>query len=350
MDLPDTRTLSPAAQQALRERVVHAVEVEGLSITAAARAAGVNRSSASGWVNAFRRRGRPALVAKRRGRKPERLLPDDQQARLLALLKDKTPDQVGLAETLWTRDAVAAWAARELNVTRSRWVWGRWLKARGFTPQKPARRAREQDGAAVDRWLAEEYPRIEREAKAEGAEVHWLDEAGLRSDCQAGRGYAPRGRTPVRVVPGRRFAVNYIATVTNLGVLRFLVFGGRFTAAVLLPFLARLLAGRPGKVYVILDGHPAHRSKKVAGWVAERSGRIRLIFLPPYSPELNPAEYLNNDVKANAQRPGRPKDKGELADRARGYLRARQHRPAVIQGYFRAKHVTYAAKDQQAVA
>jgi len=343
MEIPDARTLSPAAQQAVRERVVHAVEVEGLSIAAAARAAGVNRSSASGWVNAFRRQGVVALTARPRGRKRQPLLPADQERRLLSVLTDKTPDQVGLAETLWTRDAVAAWAARELKVTRSRWVWGRWLRAKGFTPQKPARRAYEQDPAAVARWLREEYPRIEAAAKAEGAEVHWLDEAGLRSDCQAGRTYAPRGKTPVRAVPGQRFGVNYIATVTNLGVLRFMVFAGRFTAAVLLTFLARLLAGRPGKVYVVLDGHPAHRSRKVAAWVAARAGRIRLVFLPPYSPELNPAEYLNNDVKANAQRPGRAKDKGELADGTRSYLRATQRLPRVVKNYFRAEHVKYAA-------
>jgi transposase len=343
MEIPDTRTLSSAAQQALRERVVHAVEAEGLSIAAAARAAGVNRSSASGWVHRFRRQGAAALVGKPRGRKPQPLLPADQERRLLAVLTAHTPDQVGLAETLWTRDAVAAWAARELKVKRSRWVWGRWLRARGFTPQKPARRAYEQDPAAVARWLTEEYPRIEAQAKAEGAEVHWLDEAGLRSDCQAGRSYAPRGQTPVRAVPGKRFGVNYLATVTNLGVLRFLVFAGRFTAAALLVFLTRLLAGRPGKVYVILDGHPVHRSRKVAGWVAARADRIRLVFLPPYSPERNPAEYLNNDVKANAQRPGRAKDRGQLADGARGYLRATQRLPSVVKSYFRAGRVKYAA-------
>ena len=343
MDIQDARTLHPAAQQALRERVVHAVEAEGLSIAAAARACGVNRSSASGWVNAFRRRGPAALAARPRGRRPQPLLPADQQARLLAVLTAQAPDQVGLAETLWTRDAVADWAARELGVRRSRWVWGRWLKARGFTPQRPARRACERDPAAVERWLIEEYPRVEAEAKAEGAEVHWLDEAGLRSDCQSGRPYAPRGRAPTRAVPGQRFGVNYIATVTNLGALRFLVFGGRFNAAVLLTFLGRLLAGRPGKVYVVLDGHPSHRAKKVAAWVAARAGRIRLVFLPPYSPELNPAEYLNNDVKANAQRAGRARDKGQLASNVRGYLRATQHLPAVIRGYFRAKHVKYAA-------
>jgi transposase len=112
---------------------------------------------------------------------------------------------------------------------------------------------------------------------------------------------------------------------------------------VLLVFLGRLLAGRPGKVYVILDGHPAHRAGKVAAWVAARADRIRLVFLPPYSPELNPAEYLNNDVKANAQRCGRARDKGELADDVRGYLRATQRVTGVVKRYFKATHVKYAA-------
>jgi transposase len=342
MDPPDARSLPPAAQQALRERAVAAV-LGGLSRAEAARRFGVRRQAVSRWVARARRDGPAALAARRRGQKPRPLLAPDQEARLLAALTEKTPEEVGPAETLWTREAVGDWAARELRVKRSRWVWGRWLRAQGFTPQKPARRAIERDPAAVERWLKAEYPRVAAEAKAEGAEIHWLDEAGLRSGCQAGRSYAPRGQTPLVRVPGKRFGVNYIATVTNLGVLRFLVFTGRFTAAVLLAFLARLVAGRPGKVYVILDGHPARRSRKVAAWVAARSERIRLVFLPPYSPELNPAEYLNNDVKANAQRSGRAKDKAGLAGKVRGDLRATQQAEAVVTGYFRAAHVTYAA-------
>jgi transposase len=343
MNIPDARSLSPEAQQALRERVVAAIAQQGLSVTEAAAAFGVHRCTASGWSNAYRRHGDAALAAQPRGRKPAPLLAPAQQRALLDVLTDKTPDQVGLPETLWTREAVADWAARELGVRRSRWVWGRWLKAHNFTPQRPARRADEQDPAAAARWLEQEYPRVEAEAKAEGAEVHWLDEAGARSDSTSGRGYAPRGRTPVQPLPGKRFGVNYIATVTNLGVLRFLVFTGRFTAAVLLAFLARLRAGRPGKVYVILDGHPSHRAKKVQAWVAARADRIRLVFLPPYSPELNPAEYLNNDVKANAQRYGRAPDKGKLTGKVRSDLRATQQVKDIIKGYFRAKHVKYAA-------
>jgi transposase len=343
MEARDARSLPPEAQQALRERVVHAVEAEGLSNAEAARLFGVHRSTVGGWLAAHRGGGPEALRCRRRGAKPTPLLDPGQRARLWEVLTTATPDQVGLAESLWTRDAVAAWAARELKVVRSRWVWGRWLKAEGLTPQKPARRAYEQSPAAVERWLAEEYPRVEAEAKAEGAEIHWLDEAGLRSDCQAGRGYAPKGQTPVRRVPGKRFSVNYIATVSALGVLRFVVFAGRFTSAVLLAFLSRLLAGRPAKVYVILDGHPSHRAKKVAEWVAARPGRVRLVYLPGYSPELNPAEYLNNDVKANAQRRGRARDQGELGAKARAYLSARQRRPEVVKSYFKAKHVSYAA-------
>jgi transposase len=335
--------LSSEAQEALRERVVHAIASEGMSITEAASAFGVHRCTASGWFNAYRREGEKALAARKRGRKPTPLLGPLQEARLLAALTDKTPDQVGLHDSLWTRDAVADWAERELGVRRSRWVWGRWLFAKGFTPQKPARRAYEQDPAAVERWLKVDYPAVQAEAKAEGAEIHWLDEAGVRSDCISGKGYAPRGQTPVRPLPGKRFGVNYIATVSNLGVLRFMVFAGRFTAAVLLVFLARLLQGRAGKVYVILDGHPSHRARKVQAWVAQRSGRIRLIYLPPYSPELNAAEYLNNDVKGNAQRGKRAASKEELAGKVRAYLRDTQYAKGVVQGYFKAKHVRYAA-------
>ena len=343
MKIPDARSLSPEAQQALRERVLHAVGAEGLSIAAAARAFGVHRATASGWVNAYRRGGAAALAARPRGRRPRPLLTPGQHDRLWAVLTASTPDRVGLAESLWTREAVADWAARELGVRRSRWVWGRWLKAQGFTPQRPARRAYERDPAAVERWLAQEYPRVAREAAAEGAEVHWLDEAGLRSDCQAGRGYAPRGRTPVQPVPGQRFRVNYVATVSALGVPRFLVFAGRFTAAVLLTFLARLLASRPGKVYVVLDGHPVHRAGKVRQWAAARAGRIRLVLLPPYRPELNPAEHLNNDGKGNARRSGRARDKAALQAKARAYLRATQRTPSIVRRYFRAKQVRYAA-------
>lgn len=343
MKVQDARKLSPEVQDALRERVVQALLTQGISISAAARTFGIHRATVSGWWNRFQRCGPEALASKKRGAKPRPLLRPDQEAQLLTVLRERTPDELGLGESLWTREAVAEWATRELGVKRSRWVWGRWLAAKGFTPQKPARRAYEQDAAAVQRWLTKDYPRIEVEAHAENAEIHWLDEAGLRSDCQHGRGYAPKGQTPVQAVPGKRFRVNYLATLTNLGVMRFMVYTGRFTAAVLLVFLTRLLLSRPSKVYGILDGHPSHRSKKVKAWVAARAERIRLVYLPPYSPELNPVEYLNNDVKGNSQRSGRARNGDDLKGKVRSYLRETQYQESIVQAYFRAKYVKYAA-------
>jgi transposase len=142
----------------------------------------------------------------------------------------------------------------------------------------------------------------------------------LRGDFFVGRGYAPRGRTPVRRLLSRRFGVNYLATVTSGGLLRFLAFSGRLRAALFFLFLTRLLANRLGKVYVILDSHPTHRNCRVTVWAQQQSGRLRLVYLPSYSQELNPAEHLNNDVKANAQRRGRARDQRSLLKAVRSYL------------------------------
>src|SRR5262249_11497450 len=243
--------------------------------------------------------------------------------------------------TLWTRAAVAAWAGRELGVVRSIWAWGRWLRAHHFTSRKAACRAYERDEAAVQRWLNTECPQVEEQASKEGAEIHWLDEAGLRSDCSVGRGYSPVGRPPVLRVPGRRFGGNYVATVNSAGLLRFLVYVGKLTGAILTTFLGRLLANRSGKVYVVRGNHPTHRGREVARWVGEQEGRIRLVYLPSYSPELNPAEYLNNDVKANAQRKQRARDEHTLLKVVRSYLFSVKYREEYVRAYFRAGPVRY---------
>lgn len=179
--------------------------------------------------------------------------------------------------------------------------------------------------------MTTDYPRIQAEAHAENAEIHWLDAAGLRSDCQHGRGYASKGQTPVQAVPGKRFGVNYIATLTHLGVMRFMVFTGRFTAVVLLVFWTRLLASRVSKVYVILDGHPSHRSKKVKAWMAACVAWLRLVYLPPYSPELHPVEYLHNDVKGNSPRSGRAWDRDDWKDKVRSSLGQTPGYKAIVQ-------------------
>lgn len=339
----DARSLSADALDALRERVAAAV-ADGMSQSAAARAFAVHRSAVNRWCQAATAGGADALKTRKRGRKPGGgPLAPAQEAELLDAIRTRHPDDLGLSDALWTRAAVGEYAAARFGVRRSRWVWGRWLRRHGYTPQRPARRAYQQDPADLARWRAEVFPGIATEARRVGAEVHWLDETGVRTDCTAGTSYSPRGTTPTARVTGRPARVNVISTLTNAGVLRFSVFAGRFTAPVLIAFLARLLRSTTGVVFLVLDGHPVHRSRRVAAWVAAQGGRLRLYFLPPYCPELNPTEYLNHAVKGTLPRVRRARDRGELAGQVRAYLRVVQQRRHMARRFFRAMPVRYAA-------
>jgi transposase len=307
---------------------------------------GVPRQTIGQWVKAYEEGGEAALASKRRGRRTGEgtKLSPWQAAQVAQALRDHRPEQLKLPFYLWTRDAVVELIERRYGVRISRWTAGRYLKRWGFTPQKPARRAWEQSDAAVKQWVSREYPKLRREAKSEGATIFWGDEMGLRSDHSAGRSYSPKGQTPIVVGTGKRFSCNMISAITNQGALSFMVFRESFTVAVFLRFLRRLIRQQQGrKVYLIVDGHPVHRAKLVNAWLEKHASEIRLVRLPSYSPELNPDEVLNQDVKTNALGRQRPEDVTDLMSRVRSYLRRRQRQPHIVRRYFLEKHVRYAA-------
>jgi len=338
----DARYLTPEAQEVLRTRAVDAV-LGGMTQTDAALRFGVSRVSVVGWMKRYREGGRRSLAARKRGRtKGHGRLKGWQAAAIVRTITDRTPDQLKLDFSLWTREAVRDLIEQKYGVRVSLMSVGRWLRRWGFTPQKPVRRAWEQDRKAVEYWIKTEYPRIRRKAKADKAEIHWGDEMGMRSDHQAGRSYSPRGKTPAIPGTGNRFGCSMISTITNRGTLRFSVFQGRFTGPVFIRFLDRLLKSAGRKVYLIVDGHPVHKSAKVKKWLAAHPDEIRLFFLPAYSPDLNPDEMLNNDVKANAVGRRRASTREDLMASVRGYLRSTQKRPDVVQNYFHAESVRYA--------
>jgi transposase len=323
--------------------VVRAIHEHGMYPAKAARVFGVSRASIYNWTAAVKRGGRKALKAHKRGPKGLARLAGWQAAVIVRLITDRCPDQLKLPFALWTREAVRDLIAWRFDVRVSVWTAGRYLKHWGFTPQKPIRRAYERDPEAVERWLREEYPAIQRQAKAEKAEIHWGDEMGMRSDHQAGTSYGRRGQTPVVPGTGQRFGCNLLSTITNRGHLSFMVFRERFTTPVLVRFLRRLLRQSRPKVFLIVDGHPVHRAVAVRRWVETHASRIRLFFLPGYSPDLNPDEYLNNDVKANAVGRRRAKNQPQMLQNVRGYLRSTQRRPDIVRNYFHHKDVQYAA-------
>ena len=216
---------------------------------------------------------------------------------------------------------------REYGIVVSLTTVGRYLQAWGMRPQKPVRRAYERNDTAIARWLRLEYPAIAREAKREGATIYWGDAMGLRSDHMAGPSYAPLGQTPIVRATGQRFGCNMICAISNRGQLAFMVFHGTFDGPLFVSFMQRLLKQAQGKVCLIVDGHPVHRSRVAKRFVAANQDRLRLIRLPGYCPELNPDELLNQDVKTNALGKSRPTNRSELMIGVRRHLHRRQKQP-----------------------
>jgi transposase len=342
----DARTLSPKAQQDLRERVAFAICRQDMAVVAAAQTFGVTRQSAARWAELAREGGTRALAARRRGPRPAPRLDSRDEKAIKRAIRNDCPDQLLLPFALWSREAVVALIRQRTGQVVSVWTAGRYLKRWGYTPQKPIRRAYERDEAQVKAWLKEEYPAIQAQAKRENARIFWGDEMGLRSDDALGRGYSPRGQTPVTQATGRRFGCSMISAISNLGELRFMVFKERFTAKVFIEFLSRLLRTRPERaIFLIVDGHPVHRARKVRAWLsadAKRSQQLKLFFLPGYSPELNPDECVNQDTK-QAMRRQRPRNQQEMITNVRGHLKRRQKEPEVVKRFFQEAHVRYAA-------
>ena len=338
----DGRMLSAEAKETLRLRVVRAVVDGGMKQVEAVRTFKVSRTAVHYWVKAYKAGGGRRLKTRKLGRPRRSRLAGHQAATTVKLITDRCPDQLKLPFALWTRQAVCELLAKRFGLHVSVWTAGRYLAGWGLTPQKPLRRAYEQNPKAVARWLAQAYPAIRQRAKRQKAEIHWGDQLGVRSDHQAGRSYGRRGQTPVIPSTGRRFGGNVMSTITNRGTLRFMVFKQRFTQPIMIKFLRRLLRSTKRKVFLIVDRHPVHRGKMLDRWLARHRRRIEMFFLPEYSPQLNPDELLNQDVKSHAGRQ-RPTNEATLVGNLRSYLRSTQRQPAKVRRYFQQEQVTYAA-------
>src|SRR3954469_24912266 len=313
IELPDGRCEAKDVRDALRVRAVHAREL-GSAVVEIATLLGVREGTVSRWCSRDDRGGQEALPGDRIGRPigSGRLLTGDQEQRIQETIETRCPEKLEIPAALRTRQAVPDLIEQQVGIRSPiRTVgadWRRW----GFSPQKPVREASKQDPEAVAEWRERKDPEIERRATKGGGEIHWGDETGVRSTCQHGRGYAHPGETPELIVPGSRFSVNLIATITNQGKARWLIDTGKMNAALFLVFLTRLLAGATKEVFLIVDHWSVHEAAAVDEWSADRKDRIDVFDLPKDAPERNPGEYRNCDVKANIKTDGLPTDREEL--------------------------------------
>jgi transposase len=342
--LPDARELSDDVLEALRLRALRGCEL-GLTEAQVADLLGVARETVCRWWSAFADHGLPALPQRRSGRPPGsgRALTEDQAEHLQRLLRTHQPEELGIAAPLWTRRAVRDLIRKECDLELAPRTVGRYLKRWGFTLKRPRRHARDQDPEEVHEWLEETYPAIEARAEQEGAEIHWGDEVGVAADQQPARGYAPRGEAATFDVPDRHIRANQISTITNHGAVRFMTYTQSMTAALFLVFLERLLRSTTGKVFLIVDRLRAHMTGVVPAWLAAHQDRIEVFYLPRYAPELNPDEYLNNDLKSQVHACGLPHNKAEVRSHIQEFMRRLLHLPEHVMSYFQHPCVQYAA-------
>ena len=343
MERIDARSIGREAQQQLRHQAIR-LRKSGRIHADIAEIVGVHHSTVRKWCKAYEREGVKGVQLKRRGRKlgEKRTLDPDQEQELRRLIADKTPDQLRMPFALWTRRAIQELIRRHWGIEMPIRTVGEYLQRWGFTPQKPLRRAYEQNPVSVKKWLEDEYPVIAERAKQEAAEIHWGDETGLRSDTQHGRSYAPRGKTPVIRLSAKRESMSLISSITNQGKVRFMTFSGPLNSDLLIRFLKRLVKDAGRKVFLILDNLRVHHSKLVKAWLAKNTEKIEVFYLPSYSPELNPDEYLNCDLKAGVYSRAPARSGDELKANAISHLRMLQKKPARVRKYFKHPKIQYA--------
>jgi transposase len=341
MQNTDGRKLTHDQLTELRRRGVAAVQA-GESPELVARALGVNRSTIYGWLALYRSGGWHRLEAKKRGgRRP--LLDGNTMAWIYRTVTDGDPRQYKFKFALWTSKMIGAVIHSQFGIKLSKASVCRLLNQLGLSAQRPLWRAYQQNPEIVERWLREIFPSIEQRAKQRGAAIWFGDEAGVRSDAHAGKTWGIRGKTPVVSSTGARFGLNLISAVSRQGGFRFMCIEGRVNAGVFIEFLKRLLHNVDQPIFLIVDGHPAHKAAAVRSFVASVSPRLELYFLPPYSPELNPDELVWNDLKNNCI--GREALAGpdQLKRSVISFLRFLQKTPSRVASYFLAPTTRYAA-------
>lgn len=345
MEKDDARYSTLEQLHERRKQVVR-LHRQGYGVMQIVDLSGLSYPTVRSAIDRYEQGGFAALKPAARGRRAGqgRTLSQDQEHAIRRIICDKRPEQLKMDFALWNRGAVTQLIEQECGLKLSVRGVGNYLSRWGFTPQKPIKKAYEQRPEAVQAWLDEQYPEIEKRAKAEGAEIHWGDETALVNTDVRGRSYAPAGQTPVTyTVGGTRHKLSMIATVTNKGKTRWMIIDEAFNADKLIEFLDALVRDTDKKVFLILDNLRVHHSKPVKTWVAQRQDKIELFYLPSYSPELNPEERLNADLKhaIGTKVPVRTKVKLRLA--ATEHMTKLEQAPERVMSFFQDPRVKYAA-------
>src|SRR6059036_2792553 len=337
----DGRTLDHKTLSHIRTQAVRRVIEDQERPSDVMKSFGLCRTTIYPWLREYKDKGWQAL-AESISQGPEPKLIDQQKQRVKRWILGKDPRQYGFDFGLWSRRIVQQLIEEKMGVSLCLTSVGKLLASLDITPQMPLRRAYERDPKRVQHWLDEEYPKLKKRAKKLRAKIFFLDEAGFQSDPPLGRTYGLKGKTPVVKTSGQRQSLNVISAVNARGEFWAATYNGKLNAEAFVAFLQNFMKGRTGKVFLVVDGHPAHKAGLVKAYVQSLQGRLELHFLPPYAPDLNPDEFVWSHMKSNGVSKKPLKQNESLQKRIDQDLNAIRRNRKLVRSFFCADSVVYA--------
>ena len=332
-------------QEYIRKQAVKAVVDQNKKVADVAVTFGVAVKTVYRWVKQYKDSGKASLKSKGRGRPKGNgcRLTEEQCREIRNIIKDKCPEQLKMPFILWTRKAVTELIEDRFSIKLPVRSVGNYLKRWGYTPQKPIKKSYEQQPKAVKEWLDNEYPSIQESARQENAEIHWGDETGCTTAVSHARGYAPKGETPTLIrTTKEKLKINMISSISNQGKVFFDIHEGKINSAEFIEFMKKLIRCTDKKVYFIVDNLAQHHSKLVKDWVKLNNESIEIFYLPSYSPELNPDEYLNNDLKRGLNTKRMPRNTAQLKENTQMHMDELAEKPEKIKSFFKHPKIQYA--------
>ena len=285
-------------QVAIRRHAMRMYETEELSPEIIAQMLGISARSVYRWVSWFKSKGWDAFKLPEPKRRCK--LNEEQIAEIASLILKKTPEAIGFNTNLWTRKIISEEILKRFGIGLSESSVGIILRRNKITPQKPIRKAYQQNKEKVAEFINVIFPSLVQTAKEEGALIHWLDEAQARSDPNNGRTWGKQGVTPIVTANGKVERVNVIGTVDQNGGTNFMTYECNTDTAVVISFIDMLAKSKKEKIYIILDNAHYHKSKALIEHIEKyHKGWLELVYLPPYSPELNPVELIWAHLKSH---------------------------------------------------
>ena len=333
----DGRKLDHKTLEHIREMAVRRVKA-GESPSSVIASYGFSRTSIYRWLGKTEKE-----LASRKAAGPERKLSLEQICSLKKIILTSDPRSHGFDSALWSTRIISALIKTKFNIDLSRVSVFNTLKREGLTPRKPLRRAYERDPKLIQEWKEKTLPNIVKKAKRSGAILLFLDEAGIVSDAPLGKTWGKRAqRTEVRT-SGQRQRVSVLSGVSPSGEFRYEVYTHRFNASFFVEVLKKFSRRMRRPVFFVVDRHPVHRAKIVKKYVKSTKGRVQLYFLPPYAPDLNPDEFVWNQLKTHGLCKKPLKENESLSERVRADLKALAKNRKLMRSFFKAKSVAYPA-------